>query len=85
MIYFAQPDAEQRLKLWKLALSDKAILENKLDLKEIARKYELTGGTIINIVRYAALKAIKRGNNILLERDMIESIRRELGKDGKII
>ena len=79
MIYFAQPDTEQRLKLWKLALSDKAILEDKLDLKEIARKYELTGGTIINIVRYAALKAIKRGNNILLERDMIESIRRELG------
>ncbi|QNK64896.1 ATP-binding protein [Pedobacter sp. PAMC26386] len=85
MIYFELPDAEQRLKLWKLALSDKAILEDHLDLKEIAKKYELTGGTIINIVRYAALKAIKRGNNILLNRDMIESIRRELGKDGKII
>lgn len=85
MIYFAQPDAEQRLKLWKLAFSAKAILEDKLDLKEIAKKYELTGGTIINIVRYAALKAIKRGDNMLLNRDIIESIRRELGKEGKIV
>lgn len=85
MIYFAQPDAEQRLKLWKLAFSDKAILEEKLDMVEIAQKYELTGGTIINIVRYAALKAIKRGNNTVLKRDVIESIRRELGKEGKII
>jgi hypothetical protein len=85
MIYFAQPDAEQRLKLWKLSISDKAVLEDKLNLEEIAEKYELTGGTIINIVRYAALKAIKRGNNILLNADFIESIRRELGKEGKII
>ncbi|MBB5636877.1 AAA+ superfamily predicted ATPase [Pedobacter cryoconitis] len=85
MIYFAQPDAEQRLKLWQMALSDKAILEDKMDLKDIAGKYELTGGTIINIVRYAALRAIKRGDNILLNKDIIESIRRELAKDGKII
>lgn len=85
MIYFAPPDADQRLQLWKLAVSDKIVLEDKLNLKEISGKYELTGGTIINIVRYAALKAIKRGNNILLNRDIIESIRREMGKEGKII
>lgn len=84
MIYFAQPDAEQRLKLWTLALSDKVILEDQQKLKEIAEQYELSGGTIINIVRYAALKAVKRGNNLLLQKDIIESIRRELGKNGKV-
>jgi AAA+ superfamily predicted ATPase len=85
MIYFALPDAGQRLRLWKQAFSNKAVLEDKLNLEEIAGKYELSGGAIINVVRYASLKALKRGDAILLHKDVVMGIRRELGKDGKII
>jgi AAA+ superfamily predicted ATPase len=83
IIHFPQPDAEQRLKLWKLAFSDKMVLEDTLDLKEIANKYEVTGGNIVNIVRHAALKTIKRDSNTLRNSDIIESIRRELEKTIK--
>lgn len=83
IIPFPKPDAEQRVKLWKLAFSDKMVLEDTLDVNEIANKYEVTGGNIINIVRNAALKTIKRDSNTLLNKDIIESIKRELEKTVK--
>ncbi|WP_216849038.1 ATP-binding protein [Pedobacter sp. L105] len=83
MIHFALPDAEHRYQLWKQAFSPQVVLEDKVDLEEIAQKYELAGGSIINIVRYSTLMAIKRGDSTLLYKDILTGIKRELGKDGK--
>jgi adenylate kinase family enzyme len=85
MIYFQMPNAYQRKKLWKNSFSDKTIFEDKVSLDDISNKYELSGGAIINITRFCSLMAMKRGNNIILMQDLIEGIRREFGKDGKII
>jgi hypothetical protein len=83
MIYFAMPGPDQRLKLWQQSFSDKVKLEAKTDLKTIARTYEMAGGAIINVTRYASLMALKRGNNTILNTDIIAGIRKELAKDGK--
>jgi SpoVK/Ycf46/Vps4 family AAA+-type ATPase len=85
MIYFPIPDAWQRKKLWKNSFSDKTVLEEKTDLDDISTKYELTGGAIINITRYCSLMAMKRNDNTILLNDVMEGIRREFGKDGKIV
>jgi AAA+ superfamily predicted ATPase len=85
MIYFPIPNAWQRKKLWKNSFSDKTLLEEKTDLDDISNKYELTGGAIINITRFASLMAMKRNDNIILLHDVMEGIRREFGKDGKIV
>jgi hypothetical protein len=87
MIYFAVPGYAQRKLLWRKAFSGKTVLEpqlaNKLD--EIANKYEVTGGAIINVVRYSSLMALKRKVNVLLYEDVLTGIRREYYKDGKTI
>jgi DNA polymerase III delta prime subunit len=85
MIYFPIPNAWQRKKLWKHSFSDKTILEEKTDLDDISTKYELTGGAIINITRFCSLMAMKRNDNTILLHDVMEGIRREFGKDGKIV
>lgn len=85
MIYFAIPEAWQRKKLWQNSFSDKTVLEEKINLDDISAKYELAGGAIINITRFASLMAIKRDNNIILLIDLMEGIRREFGKAGKIV
>jgi AAA+ superfamily predicted ATPase len=85
MIYFAMPDTDHRLKLWQQAFSEKTVLEPKLDLHEIAGKYELAGGAIINVTRYCSMMAIKRNTNLILKKDIIEGIRKEFGKEGKIV
>lgn len=83
MIYFPLPGIEQRLSLWKQSFSEKTVLEKGLDLAEIAEKYELAGGAIINVTRHASLMALKRGENIITKRDLIAGIRKEFLKEGK--
>ena len=84
IIYFPLPEEEERLSLWKKGFSDKASLE-KVDLKEIASEYELSGATIMNVIRYASLMAIKRESFEIEQSDIIKAIRREKFKEGKII
>ena len=83
MIYFPMPGPEQRLKLWQQSFPGKARLEEKTDLKTIARNYEMAGGSIINVTRYASLMALQRGSLTILNADITDGIKKELGKEGK--
>jgi adenylate kinase family enzyme len=85
MVYFTIPDAKQREVLWKNAFSKKSILDKNVLLEEIADKYEIAGGSIINVIRYCSLKALKRNDNTIKKNDIITGIKKELLKEGKTI
>jgi hypothetical protein len=85
MIHFPVPGFEQRKSIWMQSFSDKSVMEKGLDMDDIARKYELAGGAIINVTRYCLLKALSRGNNIVLKKDIIAGIRKEFLKEGKTV
>ena len=85
MVYFTIPDAKQREIIWKNAFSNKSILDKNVHLEEIADKYEIAGGSIINVIRYCSLKALKRNDNIIKKNDIITGIKKELLKEGKTI
>jgi hypothetical protein len=67
-----------------------------VDIPELVKKYALSGGNIANIVHYASIKGAKRLEQYNRDRqpheaetsltiylpDVIDGIRRELGKDG---
>jgi hypothetical protein len=82
-IHFPMPQQNERRRLWQSAFSEKTVLEDKIDLAEIAAKYEISGGTIINVVRYATLMALKRAARVILYDDLMAGIRREFQKEGK--
>ena len=52
-------------------------------VRQIASKYRLTGGAIVNVLRYAAVHAIKRDMDRIAEVDLIKGISRELVKEGR--
>ncbi|OKS86509.1 ATP-binding protein [Mucilaginibacter polytrichastri] len=85
MIYFPIPGPAQRRRLWEQSFPNTTVFESKLNLEEIARKYEMAGGAIINVSRYSALRALKRGDKTILSEDIMMGIRKEFGKDGKTI
>jgi hypothetical protein len=85
MIYFSMPMPEQRKKLWLQSFSDKSVLDHDIDLDEISKKYELSGGAIINVTRFCSLMAIKRSDKIILKKDIITGIRKEFLKEGKTV
>jgi hypothetical protein len=86
VVYFAMPDAEQRLRLWEDHFRGKPYrLAADVDLPKLARDYELAGGSILNVLRYACLKAVTRKPREVREVDLLHGIRRELQKEGKFM
>ena len=83
VIQFPMPKPSERCRIWKNAFSEKSTLEKKLDLDKIAEKHEISGGTIMNVVRTVSLKALSRHDNKILSVDMEEAIRREFLKEGR--
>lgn len=85
IIHFPMPKSAERLRIWQQAFSPKIILEAQVNFDKIAEKHELSGGMIMNVVRYASLKALHRNTNVILLEDIEEGIRRELWKEGKTV
>ena len=84
MIHFALPDAEQRYALWRDNFSDKPYaLAADVDLAALADRFELSGGNIVNVLRYACLKAVERTPQEIRMEDILRGIQRERHKDGK--
>ena len=83
--YFPMPDQQHRLLLWEKALNQSQCLEKDIDLQLIARDYELAGGAIINVVRFAAIHAIKSGRKNICQKDLVLGITKELRKEGRMI
>lgn len=85
IIHFPIPDADKRLQLWQNGFSKEAALNEKIYLKEIAAKYELSGGTIINVIQYCSLKALARKSNEIILHDLIEGVKREYHKNRRTL
>ena len=84
MIHFALPDAEQRFALWKDNFRDKPyVLAADVDLASLADRFEIAGGNIVNVLRYACLKAVSRTPQEIRMEDILRGIQRERHKDGK--
>ena len=82
VIHFPMPDAEQRLRLWRGIFSDTGFaLAADVDLARFAEDHELAGGSIVNVLRHAALLAAERKPAVASAEDMRHAILLELRKD----
>jgi len=84
MIYFPLPSHKLRHQLWNNTFRGFEMEEN-VDIREIAKQYELTGGTIINVLSYVSLQAAVREDKLITKKDIIYGIRKEFRKEGKTI
>lgn len=82
MIHFPAPSAEQRLMLWQKAFANGLKPAKDVDLSALAEKYKVTGGEIINVLRYAAIKTAQKGQNRVVAHDILQGISQEFQKKG---
>lgn len=83
--YFPIPDTPQRQLLWEKALNHSPYLERDIDISLISSEYELAGGAITNVVRFAAIHALKMGREKIRQQDIILGITKELRKEGRTL
>jgi hypothetical protein len=85
VVHFPSPGAVERYRLWSESLPRSFSLDPALDLRDIARHVDLSGGAIVNVVHYAALMALDEGSTCIRRDDLLAGIRRELQKEGKTL
>src|SRR5690554_178691 len=85
IIEFDQPDARERLQLWKNYLPPVIEIDAEVNLEEIARKYQLTGANIVNAIQCAGLRTLEKESAALLAGDLLHGIYKEYEKEGKLL
>ncbi|MFA8434694.1 MAG: ATP-binding protein [Marinifilaceae bacterium] len=85
VIYFPLPDSELRYKLWSKMLPSKWMPNAQVDLGQLASEFELSGGAMTNVVRFCALKLLAREQTLISRNLLLEGVRKELYKEGKMI
>ncbi len=83
IIHFQKPQPRERLRLWNGAFSEVCQPPSSTDMERIAQQYELSGGSIINVVQFASLLALNRNDKVVTVDDLLQGIRREFKKEGK--
>ena len=82
MIHFPMPSPRERVQLWTNGFSS-ITLDSGVDLEKISNDYEISGGSIINVIRYAVLMAINNNRSKIHSSDILKGIKRELLKEGR--
>ena len=83
IIYFPKPDQSMMVKLWEKYFSMYNI-EN-IDFDKIANNFQISGGSILNVLRYCVIQTAKSKNGRVLEKDIIDAIKNEYDKEGQTI
>ncbi|MEM6342501.1 MAG: ATP-binding protein [Bacteroidota bacterium] len=85
VIHFPLPAPDERQKLWEAAFPPEVQLSPEVDFGNLAAKYELSGAEIMNIMQYCCLQCLENEQQFLQEATILQGIRREYLKEGRIM
>jgi hypothetical protein len=83
VVQFPLPGPEELHVLWRHGLAGVGELAPDVDLAGLARRHRLSGGAVMNVVRFCALRAVRRERPVVRLRDLEDGLRRELQKEGR--
>jgi hypothetical protein len=84
VIHFPMPNPQERAIIWEKSIPTHLTLAGDVQLNHIARKYELTGASIMNVVQHCCLQALHAKNTAINEEVLLSGIKREFLKEGKV-
>lgn len=85
MIYFPLPDKDERKSLWNFYFNSQVPKSPDVDFGRLADDYEVTGGNIVNVLRYSCIKAVISEDQKIRQKDIVAGLKREFRQLGKTI
>lgn len=61
IVKFTIPNEDERKEIWQKSFPEEADFD---DIPEQVKKYELTGGNIINVIHFAGIQAVEKRQNL---------------------
>lgn len=84
-IHFPMPGKAERKKLWEQSFSSSTPLDQSIDLTQLAEQYPLSGGLMMNVVRYCTLQTVKNKQKSISREYLDTGLRREMEKEGLLL
>ncbi|MEH6628278.1 MAG: ATP-binding protein [Motiliproteus sp.] len=85
VIGFPLPGATERQKIWRISMPPEVTFDPPEPPYALLARYELAGGTIINVIHYACLQALSRScEKQLALSDLMRGIALEMEKEGRV-
>jgi hypothetical protein len=84
VVPFNPPNEQESLQLWNNTMPANIPWKEDISLQDFAKKYELTGASILNIVQSASIRALAEDRPIDTK-DLLEGIQHEYYKNGKSV
>ncbi len=84
VIDFPFPEAEDRLRLWRLLVPVEAPLDADVELEFLATRFKLSGGAIRNCSLSAAFQAAEEDVPAIAMRHLVRAVAHEFGKQGRL-
>ncbi len=75
--YFPMPDEKMRYKLWQKMLPEEWLPQESEKLLQKASKYELSGGSIVNIIQTCAIRLYGNSTSMLTTEILEQAIMKE--------
>ena len=85
MVHFQMPSERERFTLWQKAFDGRISLADEVDLKQLSKEYVISGGSIVNVLKFCAIRAAQKKSPVITKEDLVEGIRSEFLKEGKTI
>lgn len=85
MIYFPLPDKDERRSLWDFYFNSQVPKSPDIDFDQLSADYEVTGGNIVNVLRYSCIKAVTSEVQQIRQSDIVAGLKREFRQLGKTI
>lgn len=83
VVNFPTPGPELRLELWQKCFEDTLPLEEDIEWDYIASNFELSGGSIINVVQTSVITTMSSDKEKITEEVIVDAIRKEYEKFGR--
>ncbi|MEM7574083.1 MAG: ATP-binding protein [Bacteroidota bacterium] len=84
IVHFPAPGAEERYQLWQKMWPVNLAPAQDIDLQEVAKRFELTGAAIANLLRHATYESFAQGKREIELRLLQAAVRREYEKEERI-
>lgn len=84
VITFPDPSPPERERIWELHLPPSIPRAGDVDLRELARRFDLAGGEIANVAKAAGHAALRAGGPVTMEQ-LVQAVAREYSKMGRLV
>ena len=84
ILQFPRPGADERTRIWKVALPAEAPVSTDVNLAALA-KLDLTGAGIVGTARTAALLAADEGAGAIRMHHLVHAARRQFQHEGRLL